>query len=271
MQTTIDDRRIGYESAGHGVPLLLLHAFPLNRTMFAEQVDALSDIARVITVDVPGVGRSEPGPLSIDGMADLAASLLDALQIPQAVVGGVSMGGYAALAFARRHPDRLQGLVLANTRAAADTEEARRGRLETAEVARNEGPSAIAERMLPKVLGATALKRNRKLIDRVRAMIEAVPGEVIADLLGALAGRADSTPILGTIQVPTLVVAADEDVLTPAAEALEWSKLIADCRFVEIPGAGHLSNLEAPEQFNKAVHEFLEMSVLFREGKIARS
>lgn len=269
MQTTIDDRRVGYESAGNGVPLLLLHAFPLNRTMYEEQAEGLRDIARVITVDVPGVGRSEPAPLSIDGMADLAAALLDALQIPKAVVGGVSMGGYAALAFARRHPERLQGLILANTRPAADTEEALRGRAETAEVARAKGSSAIAERMLPKILGETALKRNRKLVDRVRAMIESIPGEVIADLLGALASRADATPHLGEILVPTLVIAAEEDKITPPHEALEWSQLIPGGRYVEIQGAGHLSNLEAPAELNKAVREFIETAVLFHEDRVA--
>jgi pimeloyl-ACP methyl ester carboxylesterase len=264
MQTTIDDRRVAYDSAGSGVPLLLLHAFPLTRAMYSDQVEALRDVARVLTLDAPGVGRSEPGPLTIDGIADLAGRLLEALQIPRAVVGGVSMGGYAALAFARRHPDKLLGLVLANTRAAADSDEGRKGRAEMAAVARKEGPSAIAERMLPKVLGATALKRNRKLVERVREMIESVPGDVIADLLGALAGRADSTPILEKIQVPTLVIAAEEDTLTPASEALEWSKLIPASRYVEIQGAGHLSNLEAPDKFNKAVREFLETAIVFR-------
>ncbi len=269
MQTTIDDRRVSYESRGGGVPLLLLHAFPLNRAMYAEQASGLADIARVITVDAPGVGRSEPAPLSIDGVADLAARLLDVLQISRAVVGGVSMGGYTALAFARRHPDRLRGLVLANTRAAADTEEARRGRAETAEVARAEGPSAIADRMLSKVLGATTLKRNRKLVERVRAMMESVPGETIAELLGAMAAREDSTPHLGAIEAPTLVIASEQDAVTPASEALEWSKAIPESRYVEIPGAGHLTNLEAPGAFNKAVHDWLETAVLFREGKMS--
>ena len=266
MQTTIDDRRVGYDSAGSGVPLLLLHAFPLNRTMFVEQVEGLRDVARVVTPDVPGVGRSEPAPLSIDGIADSAAQLLDALHIQRAVVGGVSMGGYAALAFARRCPQRLLGLVLANTRAAADSDEARQGRAAMAAVARNEGPSAIAERMLPKILGSTALKRNRKLVDRVREMIESIPGEAIAEMLSALAGRSDSTPILPNIDVPTLVIASEEDTLTPASEALQWSMKIPGSRYVEIQGAGHLSNLEAPEKFNQAVREFLETAILFREG-----
>ncbi|MEZ5361706.1 MAG: alpha/beta hydrolase [Bryobacterales bacterium] len=266
MQATIDDRRVGYDAVGSGVPLLLLHAFPLNRTMYAEQTQGLRDAARVITFDLPGVGRSEPGPLSVDGMADLAAGLLDALQIPRAIIGGVSMGGYAAMAFARRHPERLLGLVLANTRAAADSEEAREGRAEMAKVARDQGPSAIAERMLPKLLGPTALKRNRKLVDRVRAMIEGVPGEVISDLLTALAERADSTPSLAAIDVPTLVIASEDDAVTPASEAREWAQEIPESRYVEIPGVGHLSNLEAPTEFNKAVRSFLETAILFHDG-----
>ncbi|MCB1022434.1 MAG: alpha/beta fold hydrolase [Acidobacteria bacterium] len=269
MQATIDDRRVGYDAAGSGVPLLLLHAFPLNRTMYAEQAEGLRDIARVIAFDAPGVSRSEPGPLSIDGLADLAVGLLDALQIPRAVVGGVSMGGYVALSFARRHPDRLLGLILANTRAAADSEEARKGRAETAQVARKQGPGAIAEQMLPKVLGPTALKRNRKLVSRVRAMIEGVPGEVIADLLAALAGRADSTPSLGAISVPTLVIASEDDTVTPAAEARQWAQEIPESRYVEIPGVGHLSNLEAPTEFNQAIRTFLETAILFHDGSVA--
>jgi pimeloyl-ACP methyl ester carboxylesterase len=268
MQTTIEDRRVGYDSAGSGVPLLLLHAFPLNRTMFTEQIDGLRDVARVITPDVPGVGRSESGRLTIDGIAHLAAQLLDALHIQRAVVGGVSMGGYAALAFARLHPDRLLGLALANTRAAADNDEAKQGRVALAAVARNEGASAVAERMLPKLLGASTLKRNRKIVDRVREIIESIPGEAIAEMLAALAGRADSTPFLQRIGVPTLVIASDEDVATPAAEAQDWAKQIPGSRYIEIQGAGHLSNIEAPEKFNHAIREFLETAILLREGKV---
>jgi pimeloyl-ACP methyl ester carboxylesterase len=266
MQATIEDRRVGYDSTGAGVPLLLLHAFPLHRGMYAEQVEGLRGVARVLTLDAPGVGRSEPAPLSIDGIADLAAGLLDALQIPKAVVGGVSMGGYAALAFARRHPDRLLGLILANTRAAADSDEARKGRAEMAAVARAQGPAAIAERMLPKVLGPATLKRNRKLVDRVRQMIESLSGDVIADLLGALAGRTDSTAILSQISVPTLVIASEDDTLTPASEALVWAQAIPGSRYVEIEGVGHLSNMEAPERFNQAVRNFLETTIVFQDG-----
>jgi len=261
MQTTIGDSRIGYDSRGSGIPLLLLHAFPLSRAMYDAQVDALKGLARVITLDAPGVGNSEPGPLSIDGMADLAAGVLDALQIEKAVVGGVSMGGYAALAFARRHPDRLHGLILANTRAAADTQAAREGRDASISLVTREGSAAFAEAFLPKVLGRTARKKQPKLVVRVRGLVESVKPEVITGLLRALADRADSSDLLAAITVPTLVIAAEEDELTPPDETRSWAREIAGCDLVEIPAAGHLANMEAPALFNGAVERFLSNRV----------
>ncbi len=258
MQATIEDRRVGYESLGSGTALVLMHAFPLNRTMYEAQAAALSGKARVITFDFPGVGRSEGAPLTMDGMADLTAKLLDALQISKAVVGGVSMGGYAALAFARRHPDRLAGLLLANTRAASDTDEAKKGRSEMADVALREGAAAIADRMIPKLFSEAARKKQRKVVERTREMIEATPPEVIADLLKALAGREDSTPFLGEIGVPTMVIAGEADVITPAEESRSWASEIPGAEYVEIEKAGHLANLEAPDAFNQAVARLLE-------------
>lgn len=235
-----------------------MHAFPLSREMYAEQNDALDKIARVLTFDVPGVGNSEAGDVSIDGMADLAVGLMDALQIKTAVVGGVSMGGYAALSFARRYPDRLRGLVLADTRAAADSDEARAGRQALADLALQKGAAAVAEQMLPRVLGASSLKRRRKVVDRVRTMIESTPAETIAALSIALGERGGSTPHLADIRVPTLVITGEEDTLTPTSEAREWGALIPNAKIVEINEAGHLANLEMPERFNAMVADFIE-------------
>lgn len=258
MQTTIHGKTVGYDDrGGRGVPLLLMHAFPFNRSMFQEQVDGLADVARVITFDAPGVGESEPAPLSMDSIADLGAALLDHLELDKAVVGGVSMGGYASFAFVRRHRERLRGLLLANTRAAADTAEGKQVRAETAAKARREGASAIADAMLPKLLGAPSAESHPILVDRVRGIIESAPPETIAQLLEAMAERPDSTPLLPAIDVPTLVVASDLDVLTPASEARDWAPLIPQGRYVEIGGVGHLANMEAPEAFNRAVADWL--------------
>jgi len=260
MQATIEDRRVGYESygQGHGPALLLIHGFPLDRTMYAAQGEGLADIARVLAFDVPGVGRSEPTTLSMESMADCAARLLDALRIERAVVGGVSMGGYISLAFARRHPDRLRGLILANTKPAADTSEARAGRRAMADLAIEEGADAVAEKLIPKILGETARRKNRRLVERVRDMIEAVRPDTIAALLDAMAERPDSTPELASIRVPTLVLHSDQDELIPAADARAYASQIPGAQYVEIAGAGHLANLEAPEEFNRAVREFFQ-------------
>lgn len=257
MRITIGPRRVGFDETGQGTPLLLMHAFPLDRSMFQPQVEALRTAARIITFDVPGIGESEPGPAAMDDIADVAAGLLDALEIAKAVVGGVSMGGYASFSFARGHSERLLGLVLANTRTAADSGEAKAGRREMAAVARKQGASEIAHRLLPKLLGETTRKQRPAIIERVRAMIEAADPEAIARLLDSLANRADSTGVLREISVPALVIAGEEDPLAPPTEASRWASMISDSRFVQISQAGHLPNLETPEVFNSELQQFV--------------
>jgi len=168
------------------------------------------------------------------------------------------MGGYAAFAFARRHPGRLRGLILANTRAVADTADAKKGRRDMAAVALEQGAAEVARRMLPKLLGETTRRDRPAVVDRVRAIAESVPGETIARLLDALANRADSTDLLSRISVPALVLAGEEDTLAPPQEASQWAARIPNARFVAISDAGHLPNLETPEPFNAAVREFVE-------------
>lgn len=258
MLTTLGNHKISYESSGDGIPLVMMHAFPLNQSMFHAQREALSGVARLLTFDVPGVGDSAAASVTIDDIADIAAALLDAQKVERAVVGGVSMGGYAAFAFARRHPGRLRGLILANTRAVADTAEAKQGRRDMAAVAREQGAAEIASRMLPKLLGETTRRERPAVVDRVRAIAESVPGETIARLLDALANRADSTELLPRIQVPALVIAGEQDPIAPPQEASQWAARIPNARFVAISSAGHLPNLETPEAFNTAVREFVE-------------
>lgn len=257
MQATIQGKKIDYATAGTGLPLLLLHAFPLNQSMFDPQMAALSKASQVIVLNVPGIGRSEAGPVSMDGIADIAAALLEELKIPSAVVGGVSMGGYAAFSFARRYPERLLGLILADTRAAPDTPEARLARKTSVEFVLQNGSAAFAKQSLPKFVGETTARTNPEVLEVVRKMIEAAPPRVIAELLEALAGRRDSRDLLPSIKVPTLVLCGSEDTLTPAKEAREWSAKIPSAEFVEIDGAGHLANLEKPQTFNAAVLKFL--------------
>lgn len=258
MQATINGRSIGFSSDGKGVPLLLMHGFPLNRSMFDAQVAELSKVARVVTFDVPGLGESEPGPVTMDGIADVAAGLMDQLGIEAAVVGGVSMGGYVSFEFARRYPERLRGLILADTRPAADTPEGVAARNVAIEFVTKYGVEEWGQLALPKFVGPTTKKARPEVVDSVRRMIESASPKVVTVLLQALASRTDNQDVLAGINVPTLVVCGAEDDITPPAEAREWAARIPRSEFVEIPAAGHLANIERPAAFNEAVSGFLE-------------
>jgi len=219
----------------------------------------------VIAPDLRGLGASArgSGATSLDQHADDMAALLDHLAIENATVAGLSMGGYISFALWRRHRERVAALILADTRAGADSEEGRQGREKNARLAEEQGPSAIADQMLPKLLSPNAPAALR---DQVRAIIESNDRAGIAAALRAMAARPDSTPLLATIDVPTLVIVGAEDALTPPSEAEAMFNAIPGCRLAEIPGAGHLSNVEAPEAFNAEVTEFLTPRQAFGVG-----
>jgi pimeloyl-ACP methyl ester carboxylesterase len=186
--------------------------------------------------------------------------LLDHLSLAAATVCGVSMGGYAAFAFVRRHPARLHGLVLADTKASADTDAARRMRAEQAEAVRRDGTAAIADTFLPRLVGPTTHAERPGVVARLREIILANPPRGVTDALAGLAARADSTSTLREIRVPTLVVCGAEDVLTPPAESEALHAGIRGSALELIPRAGHLANVEAPDAFNRVVEAFLRRS-----------
>jgi 3-oxoadipate enol-lactonase len=258
MQATINSRSIDFSSNGKDVPLLLMHGFPLNRSMFDAQVAEFSKVARFVTFDVPGLGESEPGAVTMDGIADVAAGLMDELGIEAAVVGGVSKGGYASFEFARRYPKRLRGLILADTRPAADTPEGVAARNVAIELVTKYGVEEWGQLALPKFVGPTTKKARPEVVDSVCRMIESASPKVVTVLWKALASRPDNQDLLAGIKVPTLVVSGAEDEITPADEAREWADRIPRSEFVEIATAGHLDNIERPAVFNEAVSGFLE-------------
>lgn len=259
MNLSIAGHEIAFEVDGDGPAVFFLHAFPLGLAMWDAQAQALKASYRVVRFDARGFGGSPPGDglLTMERIGNDAVALLDNLGISQATVCGLSMGGYAAFALVRRHPERLKALVLADTRAGADSEEARRNRAELAEKVRRQGAAAAADAFLPKLVGETTRKERPELVERLRKLILKNPPRGIADALAGLAARADSTPTLKEIRVPTLVMCGDEDVLTPLTEAESLQRGIAGSRLAVIPKAGHLSNLENPEAFNEAMNEFL--------------
>jgi len=259
MKASIAGTEMAYETRGSGPALLLLHAFPLGQAMWDPQMEPLARRFQVVRFDARGFGGTPPGQglMTMERMADDGAALLDHLGLSRAVVCGLSMGGYAALAFARRHAARLRGLVLCDSKAGADTDEARQGRAALAEKVLKEGADAAAEATLPKLLGATTHAQRPEVVARVRSIITANPARGIADALHGLAARADSRPSLREIAVPTLIVCGEEDVLTPPAESTALRDGIAGSRLEMVPQAGHLSNLENPAAVNALLERFL--------------
>lgn len=259
MKVRIAGGDIHYDVRGRGAAVLFLHAFPLGLMMWDEQAAALEATHQVVRFDCRGFGGSPPadGILTMERIADDAAALLDHLGISKAVVCGCSMGGYAAFAMQRRHADRLRGLVLADTRAGADSEEARANRATLGETVRREGARAAADAFLPKLVGDSTRAERPELVERLRQIILKTPPSGIADALAGLGARADSVPTLREIRVPTLVLCGSEDTLTPVAESEAMRRAIGGARLEVIPKAGHLANLENPQAFNGALRSFL--------------
>ena len=252
---------ISYRELGEGpsAPLVLLHAFPLNGRMFEPQLDALSDGCRVVAPDYPGFGRSPRSPAQPDVRyyAEGIGRLLDRLGLERVVLGGVSMGGYVAFECMRLFPERITGLVLADTRPDPDSEEMRENRKKMARRVADEGVEVLIELQMERLLAPQTLKNDEEVVEKVRAMIlESAPTGVVA-ALGAMRDRPDSTPLLAEISVPTLVIGGEEDAISTPDVMAAMAHTIPASRHVVLPGAGHLSNLEAPQSFNAALEEFL--------------
>jgi len=263
VNAQINGINLAYSDQGRGLPLVFLHAFPFNRTMWEPQLTALSSRFRVVTVDLRGHGESD-APLwryTLDLFADDVSGLLDHLSIQQAVLIGLSMGGYLIFSFYRRYADRVKGLVLADTRAEPDSPEQTAWRIRLAQRVYQEGAGAVAAEMLPKLLAPTSYQTNPALVQKVRAiMVDSRISGIVGDLM-AISERSDAVPLLSTITCPTLVLVGEMDALTTPAENKRIADGISGARFQIIPSAGHLSNLEQPEVFSEAVRSFLETIV----------
>jgi 3-oxoadipate enol-lactonase len=201
---------------------------------------------------------AETRPPTMDDYAGGVVDLLDALHIHEVVVGGLSMGGYVAFALLRHAARYVQGLVLADTRPQADTPEAVEGRKTLLRLVQEKGPAAVADQMLPKLLGETTRATRPDVVERVRSLVLANSADAIAGAIHALMTRPDSTPLLASIHIPTLIVVGEEDIVTPRPLAEEMQRGIGGSELTVIPGAGHLTNLEQPGAFNDALARFLD-------------
>ena len=257
----VGDIQLAYTDTGLGQPVVLLHGYPFNRSLWNEQVNALSNSFRVITPDLRGFGESDatPGAATMNRMAQDVAALLDHLEVSRAVIGGLSMGGYVALAFYKQFPSRVRALVLADTRAQADTEEGKQTRFQQAEKALAEGMAGIADSMLPKLLTPETVSKHPEVVKRVRDMMLKTKPEGAAGALLGMAEREDQTSLLSQISCPTLILVGKEDPITPIADSEKMHREIAGSRLAVIENAAHVSNLERTDQFNAELMRFLNI------------
>ncbi|MCB4757238.1 MAG: alpha/beta hydrolase [Elusimicrobia bacterium] len=255
---------LAFTKEGSGLPLVFIHAYPLSRKMWDHHQRAFSKNYQFVSLDMPGFGESplENSEIKMEGMAKEILSSLDGLGIKdQAIFTGVSMGGYILFQLYKLAPDRVRGLILAATRAKADSEEGRKNRENMVIIINNQGVSGLAEKMIPSLFGRMTLKDRRDLVDKVRSWIlEGSPGAAVSAQKG-MAARPDSTALLSSIDVPTLVLAGADDAVVPVAEMKEMANLIPGAWFDVIEGAGHLMNLEKPLEFEERILNFVMSEV----------
>ena len=248
------------EVSGSGHPLLLIHGFPLNREMWRPQIEFLSSSAKVIAPDLRGHGQSPPtpGPYPMDLLADDCAAVLNSLGVDKsAIVCGLSMGGYVAFALYRRHPSLVRGMILAATRAGADPPEAQENREKAAASVEENGIQDVVDGMLPKLLAPQTYPEQPELVNQVKRIMDQTSSQGMVAALNGMQSRPDSTPILGEIKVPVLILHGADDQIIPLSEAELMHSRIKGSHLEVIANAGHLPNLEQPGEFNQAVTRFL--------------
>ena len=251
------DVNLFFNDLGNGLPLLCLHAYPVDSTIWRAQYPLAASM-RLIVPDVRGMGRSEAPvePPLMDVLAEDVVALLDHLAIDRAVVMGLSLGGYVALALYRRFPQRIRGLIFADTRADADTAEMRERRLRAAAGLRKDGVTAVLG-AIPMMFGTTTKGAHPELIAEEEHHVAEADAEGLALIQLAMAERSDSTDLLSQIAVPTLLLCGEEDPASPPDTMRAMAEQIPNARFALIPAAGHYSPLENPAAFNREVEAFM--------------
>lgn len=258
--------RVGYDVYGEGdTTLVLFHAYPLSRGQWHEQAEALAHALalRVVTLDLTGCGESSDSaePITMERMADDARALLDTLGAGQpghpTIIGGLSLGGYVALAATSRYPERVSGLILADTRASGDTPEGKAGREATAQFVTQNSPGALFDRDAPKLFSNRVITRRPEIVDEARALAEKNSASGLAAVARGMGLRPDATPTLPHIICPALILVGDQDAITPVADARILFERIPHADLEIIEDAGHLTNLERPDLVTNRIASFL--------------
>jgi pimeloyl-ACP methyl ester carboxylesterase len=260
VRISADDVELTVDVRGEGSPVLFVHGFPFDRTVWKHQLAALPKVRR-IALDLRGVGASgaprATGGYALKRYADDLVAVLDALGARQAVLCGLSMGGYVIFELLRQHPERVRALVLVDTKAGPDSAEAQRGRDELAQVAERQGQDAVIERLLPRLLAPSTLATQPEVAEQVREMARRWPVPVLVSALRVLRDRPDSTDTLRQVRVPTLVLVGSEDQIAPPDTARAMADLIPGAECQVVPAAGHLTPLEQPLVSSRLVADFL--------------
>ncbi len=256
----VGDARLHVEDQGGGPALLLVHGFPLDHSMWKHQIRQFAGKYQVIAPDLRGFGASDipHDTVTMDDFADDLVTLLDGLHVKKAVFCGLSMGGYIGFRFAERYPERLSGLILCDTRAVPDSQEAAEGREATAQKVLKEGTGELAKNMLAKLFAPATLKAGGEDVTEIKAVMESANPDGVAAALRGMAARPDSQPGLKNINTPTLVIVGEHDAISPADEMRKIADAIPGAKFLKVKGAGHMAPLEQPEPVNEAIAAFLE-------------
>jgi pimeloyl-ACP methyl ester carboxylesterase len=257
MIATANGITIGYDDVGTGLPVVFLHGYPHDRSLWASQLGALAVPARTLACDLRGFGESSGEARAISDYSADVIAWMDALGIENAVVVGLSMGGYVALDLWRTAPQMVRALALVNTRAAADDDAGRAKRDEQIALVTERGTAPLADQLVQGMLGKSTRRTRPELVERVHGILSRTMAPAVVGALTAMRDRPDSTPTLATIDVPTLVVAGDEDVLISTADARAMHEGIKGSRLEIVAGAGHLTPVERPSAFNHLFGEFL--------------
>jgi 3-oxoadipate enol-lactonase len=262
MKIHINGTRINYTERGlpNGLPVVFIHGFPFSHAMWEPQMLALPNDIRAISYDVRGHGDSDvgDGQYLIEFFVDDLIALLDHLVIEQAVVCGLSMGGYIALRAIERNPERFKGLILCDTKSEGDSNEGKLKRAATVKAVRTDGVKAFAANFVKAVFAPSTFQSNPPVIEKIRSIIEANSPTGICGTLIAMAARTDTTSSLPTIKVPTLILVGEHDTITPPAASQAMKEQIANAEMHIIAHAAHMSNLENPKEFNERLITFLK-------------
>ena len=261
MKYQLDNGFLTYDRNGMGIPLLFIHGYPLSRRIWKPQLEGLSDIASLISVDLRGHGASYPfeAPYTMDLLADDCKRLIDDLPIKTPIlVCGLSMGGYVTMALFRRYPHIFRGMILTSTRSGSDSPEARLNRDAAINNVREHGVSFIVDNILPKMVSPVTLSSKPNLVDTIHDIMMETSVQGVVGALQGMRDRPDSTPLLPQINCPVIIIHGADDQLIPIHEAESMTLQIPDSRLIAIPEAGHLPNLEQPEKYNHAIRDFIQ-------------